>query len=334
MTKPKSAASFKRHLNQVGLTNSAIEAAWPEWWSTAADASPSALADAKFSVARKLGLDPRSLIGDEEPRFIWQDATKYKNFSGKPSEQAAITAFGTALTRQLLSATPAASQTLEGLTAEYLRAALLADGQRFVTLSGLMALCWGLGIPVIHLRVYPLSAKRMCAMAVRFADRFAILLARDAEYPAPIAFHLAHEIGHIALSHLAGNSALIDMADPGEADARDEEEEAADRYALTLLTGSAAPDIQISGGARNSTSLASQALDLAIPHRIEPGTLALCYGHATRNWDVAVRALSKIYSESRPAWVEVNKTALSQLQLTNLSEDSANYIQAVLGGLT
>ena len=41
----------------------------------------------------------------------------------------------------------------------------------------------------------------MNGMLVQVGHRFAILLARDANYPAPIAFYLAHELGHAALGH-------------------------------------------------------------------------------------------------------------------------------------
>ena len=43
-------------LQQLGLSDAAINAAWPEWWSEAAEPSPSASLDLRFSLARKLGL--------------------------------------------------------------------------------------------------------------------------------------------------------------------------------------------------------------------------------------------------------------------------------------
>lgn len=310
----------------------AIDAAWPEWWSTAADASPSALADAKFSVARKLGLDPRSLLDEGEPRFIWKDASKYKNFTGTPAEQAAITSFGTAFARQLIAATPPTGQTLEGQAPGTLRALLLQDGRPFVMLQSLLALCWGVGIPVVHLRVYPLPAKRMCAMAVRVDDRYAILLARDSEYPAPVAFHLAHEIGHIALSHVEADSALIDMASPDEQPEKDQEETEADRFALALLTGTPEPEIEVQGTGRSARELARQVLTVGPAHQIEPGTLALCYGHATGRWPVAIQALSHIYPSKHPAWEAVNRTAHNRMEWSNLTDDTTSYVQALMGG--
>jgi Zn-dependent peptidase ImmA (M78 family) len=140
----------------------------------------------------------------------------------------------------------------------------------------LIATCWALGIPVVHLRVFPLDTKSMHAMVVTVDGRFAILLGRDASYPAPVAFTLAHELGHVLLRHLDGTSALIDLEDPATAHDADKQELEADAFALTLLTGSSDPDIQTNVDTFNATSLAAAVLDAGPRYRVEPGTLALC----------------------------------------------------------
>lgn len=330
---PDSAHRFRTRLSQsAGLSESAISAAWPDWWSDAADASPSAVAELRFSVARKLGLDPRSLLEEEQPRFIWDDSAKYKKFKGdEEKDRPAITAFGTSLGRMLVKATPDFVP-LEGLEAEGLRKSILSQ-KPFIGLIDLLAFLWGIGVPVIHLRVFPLVAKRMCAMAVRVHGRYAILLAQDSQYPANIAFHLAHEIGHIALGHIGENSALIDMEDTNEArDAKDDEEVAADRFALHLLTGN--PDFTVgkAGEGHSSRQLAEQALSLGPPNGIEPGTLALCYGYETAEWAVVQKALGHIYTSPIPAWSVTNSIANGQLSWDELGDENASFVHAVMGG--
>ena len=45
-----------------------VDAVWPAWWSDEAEGSPSAQTELRFGVSRRLGIDPRSLLGaDEEP---------------------------------------------------------------------------------------------------------------------------------------------------------------------------------------------------------------------------------------------------------------------------
>ena len=165
-----------------------------------------------FSLARKLGLDPRSLLEEtDEPRFVWRDTARFKNLSGESDfERSALASFGTVLAMLLTKAAPDYRE-LGDARASDIRRLLLTSGQPFVRLVDLLAFCWSVGIPVVHLRVLPFPRKRMAAMAVRVGDRGAILLARDSEYPAQATFFIAHEIAHIVLRHIEAGRVLVDL---------------------------------------------------------------------------------------------------------------------------
>lgn len=331
------ADELKRRLVQdTGLTEAAIDTAWPSWWTDEAEASSSAKNELRFSLARKLGLDPGSLASEQTPRFLWDGSqAKYKDFKGNThGERPAITSFGASVGRILTSATPQDHQSLLNSTSsKELRSSILAQAP-FVGLLELITLAWGIGIPVIHLRAYPLSAKRMCAMAVNVGGRHAILLARDAQYPAPLAFHLAHELGHIALGHLHNSQALVDMGDFSENAANsDPEELEADRFALELLTGDPALKVISQGAGNSARQLASECLRLSKLLAIEPGTLALCFGHSTNNWPVAIRSLDHIYTEKRDAWQVINHIAIGQINWDLLGDDASSFLRAVMGGI-
>ena len=92
----ESARKLRSRLRELGLSSAAIEAAWPGWWSDEANSSLSAQAELRFGVARRLGLDPRSLLDDREaPRFMWREEARFKHLSGEGElEQAGITSFG------------------------------------------------------------------------------------------------------------------------------------------------------------------------------------------------------------------------------------------------
>ncbi|MES9261459.1 hypothetical protein ABEQ23_12375, partial [Cutibacterium acnes] len=61
---------FRKKLTRdIGYSQAAVDAAWPEWWTPEAESSPSAVAELKFSLSRKLGLDPRALINNEATFF-------------------------------------------------------------------------------------------------------------------------------------------------------------------------------------------------------------------------------------------------------------------------
>jgi hypothetical protein len=327
------AGRLRNRLKAIGLSDAAIQAAWPEWWSDAADPSPSARAELRFSIARKLGLDPPSLLDEEGvPRFVWKDEARFKHLSGESdAERAAITSFGRALGSLLVAAAPSPSGTIGQASAADLRDTILRS-QRFVRLIDLLSLSWAVGIPVVHLRIFPAVRKRMAAMAVSVADQNAILLAKDAMYPPHIAFYLAHELAHIALGHVTTDTAIVDLeSDFHASDTTDEEEAEADHFALELLTGRSEPQVVPAPGDYNAPGLAKAALESGPALRIEPGTLALCFGYSTQNWAVTNSAMKFIYAAPKPVWQEVNRLAALELTLDHIPTDARSYVTAVLG---
>jgi len=322
-------AKLKRDLKQAGLTDQAIEAAWPPWWSEEADASTSARAELRFAIARNLGVSPIALAEDRV-EFVWDDAARFKHLSAEGlAQKAALASFGVAVGRILMQGAPdTAHSELPG--ADQLRAAILQSAP-FVDLRALLGTCWALGVPVIHLRVFPLATKSMHAMVIETRGRFAILLGKDAQYPAPVAFTLAHELGHAALGHLKGTPAIVDLEEPGSQDDDDREEGEADRYALSLLTGSAEPDIRTNIDKFSARQLAAAVANAGPQRGIEPGTLALCYAYRTKNWARAMAALQYVYSERKPVWTEVNRTAENQIDWQSMSDDSATFLRIVMG---
>lgn len=98
----QSPEQLRVELRRAGIANAAIDAAWPQWWSSDAETSLSATAELTFTVARRLGLSPRALM-DGEAKFVWRDETKFKHLTAAVSEdQAALSAFGRAVGNALL----------------------------------------------------------------------------------------------------------------------------------------------------------------------------------------------------------------------------------------
>lgn len=325
------AARLRERLKSLGLSDPAIDAAWPTWWSQDADASTSARVELRFSVARKLGLDPRSLLEDDaRPQFIWQNEARFKHLSGEGLlERAAITSFGAALGMFLIAATK--GEPLEIPQDPYVfRNAILRE-QPFVRLIDLLSLCWTLAIPTVHLRVFPLPQKRMSAMSVRVGQRNAIMLGKDSMYPPHVAFYLAHEIAHISLGHLSEDPIVVDFEVDEFVATDDEEENKADEFALQLLTGRSRPMVLPEQDRYTAGELARVARSAGAELGIEPGTLALCFGFSTRDWATANAAIRRIYADPHPVWVEVNRIANDQLALDRVPDDARSYLNAVLG---
>jgi len=332
MTIPmETSAALRRRLREAGLSDTTITAAWPQWWSSEADQSYSAQSELRFSLARKLGLDARSLLDDDQqPRFLWKGTARFKRLSDEAQAQREVLeSFGTALANMLITVAPSASK-VATVGAEQLRTAILKSAP-VVGLPDLLSVCWSFGIPIIHLRLFPWDLKRMSAMALRVGGRYAILLGRDSSYPAPIAFYVAHELGHILLGHLKENQAIVDLGEIRSGDDSDDEEREADEFALSLLTGMKRPTFAVEGSGSNAPSLANAALSASGEAQIEPGTIAMCWGYATGKWPGANAALGFIYSRKVEIWREVNKVAETQLNLEQLPDDVRSYLRSVMG---
>lgn len=315
-------------LRGAGLSSDAIEAAWPSWWSDEIAVSPSGRAELRFSLARKLGLAPKPLLG-ERVEFVWKDKARFKHLTSQDAvQQSILSSFGVAVGRLLLRAIPPGAS-LHGVAAHRLRETILQE-EAYVDLRQLITICWAVGIPVVQLQVFPLATKSMHAMVIEAGGRHAILLARESIYPAPAAFTLAHEIGHIALGHIEGAAALVDTEDPATAPEHDTQELEANAFALELLTGSPEPEIQTELQNFNAPTLANAVLNAGPQYRIEPGTLALCVAYRRKLWPVAMSALRFIYTDPKPVSREINRIAASQIDWTSLTQDGEEFLRNLM----
>ena len=209
-TLPSAEGELREQLRKAGFASRAVDAVWPEWWSSEAEGSISATTELRYTVARRLGLAPGSLFGGD-PTFIWKDETRFKNLGTTTEHEAAVLAsFAVSVGRCAVAATPRPDASVFPLAADELRSTILKT-QPYVGLAELLTLAWGLGFPVIYLEVFPLANKRMHAVAARLNDRYALMIGRQSRYQAQVAYFLAHEFGHIALGHAEDSAALLDV---------------------------------------------------------------------------------------------------------------------------
>ncbi len=320
---------LRRELRQAGIANAAIDAAWPQWWSDDASHSLSATAELTYTVARRLGLSPSALF-DGSTKFLWRDETKFKNLGTSTlHEQEVLAAFAVAVGRCALKATPAppVASLPEPMV---LRATILGTG-RIVGAFELLNFCWSFGIPVLQLKVFPLQQKRMHAVTVSHNRRYAILIGYDTKYIAVLAYMLAHEIAHILLGHLENEASLLEVDDPLTARDLDDEEIAADRLALALLTGREDPQVLPSDQAYTATALATAAMNATESEQIDPGVLALCLGHSTQRWAQSYGALKIIPPGEQAIGTQINELAVDQFDWDILSSRDREYLGSVIG---
>lgn len=335
----KSADRLVDRLLDIGLSEELVDASLPEWWVPSDYASHSARTLASLMLARRLNIDPETLLDDGVPvGFLHTGPTKFKHMRLKGARRDALVGFSMGVGRILLSMLDSRSARAVPNDPLELREALLA-GRPFVSFGDVIAACWSLGVPVLHLRLFPAQTKGVTAIAVRLGGRHAILVARESGFEAQYMFHVAHELGHIALGHLKAASAIVD-ADPYDPANHqhelvdDDEERAADEYAQALLTGASSYQVlrqTKSAGSAEGTAreLATRALQMSGQLQVDPGHLVMSFGYSTGDWPLANAAAKLLPQQSeRPATL-VNRVLWGQLNMPGVAEESVAYLQAV-----
>lgn len=290
----------------------------------------------RLLLARRLNLDPETLMDDSLPLgFLQSGPIKFKHMRlGPGPRRDTLTGFALGVTRILLAAAPAQTpQPIPG--ALELREAVIASGRDNIGFGDVLSVCWSLGIPVLHLRLFPAQTKGITAMAVRIGAQHAILVARESGIPAQYMFHVAHELGHIALGHLKDISAILD-ADPDDpANAQDhliddDEEKAADAYAQAFLSGQESLTVSrdLAGKGGTAAELAERAKQLGADLMVDPGHVVMSFGFSTKEWPLAMAAAKLIPGQDDTPASLVNRVLWDQL--VGLSDEQAlHFLKAV-----
>jgi hypothetical protein len=147
---------------------------------------------------------------------------------------------------------------------------------------------WRHGIAVLHLAALP-RGKKFSGLAQFCGPTPAIVLASGFRSPPWLAFHLAHELGHILLGHVTPESGALVDSDVDKL-SNDEDERAADRFACEILTGKAEPAFSPTYGL-TGPKLADAAKEYGKKNRVDAGVVALIYGRSAQRMPAAQNAL-------------------------------------------
>lgn len=283
-------------LKTQGFERQYVQAAMlPDWWEDALFSNPSNRLTAQMSIARYLDVRLQDVVSDTAAL-----APAIQNVRLKRAADADIAHVKGAVAAALQAARTTAGLMKTSLPFTGLRPALEIRnhllGRPHCTwpdLANLVDYCWQHGIGVIHVIRLPkvAKAKKIAGLAAFIGERPVIVLCSGYDSPAWLAFHLAHELGHIMCGHVKqGDAPLVDFKLEGVNNEAQERE--ADQYAFQVLTGYAAP--QLSVKATTGLQLAQQAQELGGQHHIHPGTVALIYGYTQKNIPLAQVALKAI----------------------------------------
>ena len=285
-------------LKSHGLDRKYIHAAvLPDWWEDNLSGNESNRLMAELSIARFLGVSVKKLRDPEAGELALAHEVRLKR--NRNAEVAEVT-----------GAVAAASHAAR-MTAKLLEERLPFTGRRpaleirnqllarpectWPDLGNLVSYCWEHGIAVVHVTALPRQSKSIDGLATFVGERPVIVLTSKRDGPAWLAFHLAHEIGHIMCGHVKpGDSPLVDIKLESAND--EDQEREADEYAFQILTGW--PNPQFGGPGMRAAALAQAAYEFGEQHRIHPGTVALIYGYSKNRIPVAQSALKVMDEDS------------------------------------
>lgn len=316
-------------LGKQGLTRRKLAHILPEWWSPEIEATESGAQQAKLYLARALSLRIRPF--SESPPRVEFDIPAEKRFkrSAKTTDsdiEVAI-ALARSASRIALSAT-AAPFTAPPPSASVIRQHILDQGHPWVGLTQLLDYCWSLGVPVLHLAT-KLLGKKMDGIAMSNRGRPSIVLSNKRAHGF-LLFHLAHELGHIALGHVNENSAIVDddLSQSNAAAERDPLEQAADQFAIELLTGNANSRLVLRQWVKGP-ELARMAVQYGRDHQIDPTHVALNCAHSENSiFALCVSAVNEI--ANGPTDQQVITQRVNQYLSEDLNSDDEHLLRNLI----
>ena len=278
---------YKR-LTRIGFDRPFVQNFFlPDWWNDELAEVPANRALAEMAIARQLGLRLDSLRNPDQDLVLPSVVNfRLKRNKGTTPEEVLPALHVAQRAAKLVAGLPLRVGGYEGpLTAAEARDAILGRDGR-VDLRTLTRFCWDRGIIVLHLATLPGLGKKLDGLAMFCEERPVIVLASARKGIPWLAFHLAHELGHLLLGHVKpGDPPLVDR-DLGEAD-DDQQEREADEFACQVLTGHSdgvqfriEPDMK-------PDEFAERAVSLGMKEATDPGTVVLCCARSSGAWAIA-----------------------------------------------
>jgi len=328
-----SMARLLKKLSAVGLSESYVRrAGLPSWWDDELNEIPSAVLEGSAHIAQRLHLDLSSLLQDDsEARFKALLPTKFKYHSQQASDVPQVSPqlasrvaeiVATSLKTQPFAPVPTA--------ADQVRKDVLMHGSK-VDLESLLSYCWQHGIAVVYFNDYPTGNRKITGMIQWQGDRPVILLSHKTTHPAWLAFHLAHELGHLALGHVETGILIDDEINESD----DVEETAANRFAVELLVN------QYDNCFRGLSIYNNGQLRRKIEEKIEADPtvdaciLAFNYGwHAKKidpqKFGLAQKAVQELGCEESGEAM-IHRFLEENLDWENLNDDTIDHLERILG---
>lgn len=309
-------------LKGIGFSAKTIKSVLPSWWDDSYAADPLGLTELKILLARRLSIDPATIFADDGKVELLPVIRRYKG--GRPDLVKTLhssTLIASALCRTALASIQREPDLAAFKDPADLRKSILQTGAKYVGLPELLDFCWNIGMPVLHV-CFPPGQTKFDALAICEVGRHAIALCRSEASYSWLAFHLAHEIGHIALGHLSAEGMIVDEKIDDDALTVTQEVEA-NAYAAALL-GSTDIEPPILNFRKRLAQL-KLIQNLSAAHQVLPGHLVLKAGSRDGNFSCARSFLNEIEGAG-DARELIRDRAINELRHAGVTEEAEEFI--------
>jgi Zn-dependent peptidase ImmA (M78 family) len=307
------------------------KAVLPPWWEDDLAAIPANRQLAEIYLAQILSLDLEALQSPNRVLDLPAGRVRFKRSQRADPKKIQPTAFvarqaGEMLAESIVRLPPYAPATspLE------VRQWIFRNGYGQVDLRSLVDYCWAHGIIVFHLGIAIPDAHRLDGMVMFCGDRPVIMLGSGRRIQSWLAFHLAHELGHLLRGHVKpGSEPLADFSlETGIGG--DNVEQEANRQAFAILTQDFEPDVDLPAGTL-SKKLLFRAEELGNEWRVDPGILILIHAQKHGAWKEAARSLQYHFGEDgETAKAVIDRALLAHIDYQDLPKTVARFLDATV----
>lgn len=329
-TATKTINRLLRRLNdELGLDRSFVrKQIIPEWWDDSLAANPTALAEVFGHISRHTGILLESLsdegiplsFPDSKLRYYKSEKLTYQDVNLAGSLASGVAALVASAMDKPYSPIP---NDFNGIREE-----ILSKGSPWVSFESLVSWCWDHGIAVVPMTLFPRRTKKMQGLISFIAPNPVIILADGHRFHSWLLFHLAHEIGHLALGHVGEGDRLIDseikQITEDSFQSQEDDEKAATAFGAGIIAGEERPKYR-SNRRLTAREVADEATRLGTLQRTDPGFIALNYSWHSGFFPVGMGALKHIEGENN-AQSFLQKELLSHLAIDRVPQEIIEYI--------
>lgn len=331
MTNNNQMSQIYTKFGQAGFNRSYISKLLPDWWDDRLAETPSGRQYASLHLARMFCILPDSLKdGSDGICFNFGGNHKFKHRQNLVANDLDI---ATAIAYSAAGIVTKNFKVPYNIHVEFdpdvIRSQILSN-EPWVSLENLLSFCQSIGIPVIYLKNFPKSAKKMAGLALMSNGRPVIVLTQTQKYGYML-FDLAHELGHIVKGHLNAANGQCHIDAKIENAPTDRVEQEANEFAFQIISGQKSLRIGPKTRALNAASLARASYQYGSENRIDPTHIALNYGFAQNRWGAAINAVKALCDGKDSDQNTVRAMMKNGMDLESIHEDELKVLENLIG---